>query len=266
MKSSPVESQWLSGFTIVELIVVTSIIALLAALLLPALGKAKARSKRVACMNNLRQMGAGALMYSDDDSQQVMAGVYDVGDGNLNWLYGFYLDSRKTFVCPATKNFIRDNQSPNPRTGQVGLVDLHRHAGTAGYINGSSYDVYGFMNAGGGKTSQVKQGSTTVSLPFVRKTRTTIQRHIHSHDVFDLGGQSTGPSDIWLIVDNTVAQNNDYPDSGDNHGEEGGLAALCDGHVEWIPRAEYVYRYERSQDDGRTEIRMIPGLSSGHYY
>ena len=255
-----------AGFTVIELIVVSTIIALLSALLLPALTQSKASVKRAGCLNNLRQMGAGALMYSDDDRNLVMAGVYDVGDGDLNWLYGFYLDSKKTFVCPATKNFIRDNQSPNPRTRRMGLVDLHRHAGTAGYVNGSSYDVYGFMNAGTGKSTTVRMGNTTTRLPFIRKTRDSIQRHLHSHDAFNLRGQSIGPSDIWLIVDNTVAENNDYPDPGDNHGSRGALTVFCDGHAEWIKREHYLYRYERSQDDGRTGVRMRPGLSSAHYY
>ena len=56
------------GFTLIELLVVVAIIAILAALLLPALGSAREQSRRSVCASNLRQWGFGALMYADDNS------------------------------------------------------------------------------------------------------------------------------------------------------------------------------------------------------
>ena len=54
------------GFTLVELLVVMAIIAILAALLLPAMAGAKANSKRIACISNLRQIGIAVRGYSLD--------------------------------------------------------------------------------------------------------------------------------------------------------------------------------------------------------
>src|SRR5258707_108983 len=54
------------GFTVLELLVVIAFIAILAALLFPAISSAKAKAKRTVCMNHLRQINLGLRMYSDD--------------------------------------------------------------------------------------------------------------------------------------------------------------------------------------------------------
>ncbi len=54
------------GFTLIELLVVVAIIALLIAILLPALGNARNKGKRVSCLSNLRQMGLAAGSYVQD--------------------------------------------------------------------------------------------------------------------------------------------------------------------------------------------------------
>jgi prepilin-type N-terminal cleavage/methylation domain-containing protein/prepilin-type processing-associated H-X9-DG protein len=115
------------AFTLIELLVVIAIIGILAALLLPALSAAKSHAKRTACLNNLKQVNAGLLMYADDNSG-TMPQQSSVSTNNLCYYYKESMKSYlgltrasspadEVFACPAECNppaFERTRPSQDP--------------------------------------------------------------------------------------------------------------------------------------------------------
>ena len=101
-----------SAFTLIELLVVIGIIALLAALLLPALARAKESGRTVACKNNLRQLSLGAATYSLDNKGRLPYFLNWLatksGDLTSGELFP-YLKSRQVYLCPTDKIALSSN-------------------------------------------------------------------------------------------------------------------------------------------------------------
>ena len=94
------------GFTLIELLVVIAIIAILSALLLPTLARAKEGGRRSHCMNNLHQIGMGIELYRQDHEGRPPLYLVNPGrktfgykGGNREYLEKGYISNTNSFIC-----------------------------------------------------------------------------------------------------------------------------------------------------------------------
>jgi prepilin-type N-terminal cleavage/methylation domain-containing protein/prepilin-type processing-associated H-X9-DG protein len=77
------------GFTLIELLVVIAIIAILAAMLLPVLSKARTKAEGIGCLNNLKQLHIAWHMYADDNEGRLVLNAPGNQTANVRWVNGW---------------------------------------------------------------------------------------------------------------------------------------------------------------------------------
>src|SRR5678815_29385 len=225
------------GFTLIELLVVIAIIAILAGMLLPALSKAKSKTKGITCMNNNRQMVLGWRLYSDDNDELLVKSLDDPTVPE---------NAKRTLLVPGNLDWSNNRNNWDP-TNTVLKSPLQKYIGNSTEIWKCPSDV-GFVTATGGKkVARVRSQSMSQVFDFGSWLPTS-----KGYKVYSRLGHIINPTQTWVMID-------EHPDSIND-------AACAVQMVEPTATSGNIIDFPASYHNGAAGLSFADGHSEIHQW
>ena len=249
MMIHPARPQVLPGFTLIELLVVIAIIAILAGMLLPALGRAKEKGKATVCINSLRQMAIAQSVYGGD-YQGRFTPTFAVRGGNVERKAWFnflapYTKTTNLILCPSKTKKFKELVALYPSDQKDQAVSNYAmNFGVGGCDWPGTWDASKYPQV---KDSMVRNPAGTVHL-----TDGASQPKATKDPAVCVTVQSPEKAGAWVLHDPvnstpcdtcvTVPSTSD-PNWGGPHLRHNGKSnvALADTHVEALPASRWYY-------------------------
>ena len=246
-----------AGFTLIELLVVIAIIAVLMAILMPALNRAREQGKRMVCLGNLKQMGLAWIMYADENDGKLVNGAIGFSNQNLAWG-----DHRKELAwIDAFSTTDPDVQIQGIKDGAlwpyIKNVDIYKCPTGRRLDNGLpqalTYAIMFSMNAVNHTWTQGVRGAHVKNMSEISNPSPALRL------VFiDEGYMTSDAYAVWYLQETWF----DSPPV--RHGD-GTTLSFADGHADhWKWKGTDTIKHARDEENTGPNTSWAPSTSSGY--